>query len=49
MREYDGDIHFICLEAETLSLPQSKTSARFRLNVVCWCIFEACKQSQIKG
>jgi len=25
------------------TLPQSKISAGLRLNVLCWCIFEACK------
>jgi len=28
-----------------MSLPQSKISARLRLNVLCWCIFEACQYS----
>jgi len=27
------------------SLPQSKVSARLRLNVLCWCTSEACKYS----
>jgi len=31
------------------SLPQSKFSARLRLNVLCWCIFEACKYSRNVG
>ena len=27
-------------------LPQSKASARLRLNVLCWCTSEACKYSK---
>jgi len=27
------------------SVLQSKVAARFRLNVLCWCTFEACKYS----
>jgi len=27
------------------SVPQSKVTAQFRLNVLCWCSSEACKYS----
>jgi len=27
------------------AVPQSKVAARLRLNVLCWCISEACKYS----